>query len=207
MSILDDVQSKVKSYFNKWIQVVDFENEVTIEYFPYSEGAKDIKGHCGQCIAVNRCWFVDDNDKKPSKNNMKIVKVPLLPGLYHPGCHCMEFPIIKPSKIDITLIIPMGKLDWLFKDKIGLLNAWGYSENDRDEVLEIIKEKSKEAYISGNYRIRKINRHGANATFYLEMPGKNEKAGRIYKCLSSYMIFPNGKLKSNTLIGGAYENL
>ena len=35
--------------------------------------------------------------------------------------------------------------------------------------------------------------------------GKGEKFGRTYDLKSSFMVFPNGKLKCNTLIGGWYK--
>ena len=34
------------------------------------------------------------------------------------------------------------------------------------------------------------------------MSGANEKAGKTYAIKSNYMIFPNGKLKMNTPVGG-----
>lgn len=46
--MLENIQSKVKSYFNNWIQVLDVGNEITIESFPYSEGAQDVGNHCAQ---------------------------------------------------------------------------------------------------------------------------------------------------------------
>lgn len=36
----------------------------------------------------------------------------------------------------------------------------------------------------------------------IDIPGANEKLGKTYKIESNYMIFPNGKLKMNTPIGG-----
>ena len=36
----------------------------------------------------------------------------------------------------------------------------------------------------------------------IDIPGKNEKQGKEYKITTNYMIFPNGKLKMNTPIGG-----
>lgn len=35
-----------------------------------------------------------------------------------------------------------------------------------------------------------------------DFSGGNNKKFQIYKLKSSYMIFPNGKIKNNTLIGG-----
>ena len=37
---------------------------------------------------------------------------------------------------------------------------------------------------------------------YSYATGVNEKIGKIYDLKSSFMVFPNGKLKCNTLLGG-----
>ena len=61
---------------------------------------------------------------------------------------------------------------------------------------------SKENFINGNYEIRTHDKFGARITVKIKFPGVNEKEGKVYSIASGYTIFPNGKLKCNTLIGG-----
>ena len=207
MNILDDVQSKVKSYFNKWIQVVDFENEVTIEFFPYSEGAKDLKEHCAQCVTINKCWFVDEKDKKPEEFDYgKFLFIPLPKfGLYHPFCHCHKLNQDQPSKNQITLLMLNGKIDYFFKDKLGWYYSWGYKDDEKEEFVKIVEDLVKEAYANGDYEKVEENQYGFKINLFINLPGRNEKANRIYKLKSCFMIFPDLKLKLNTLIGGWAE--
>lgn len=126
----------------------------------------------------------------------------LLPalGLYHPYCHCKETSIKAPTKDDITLTIPNGKIEWLMKDKLAWVTAMGYESID--SFLEVVKDIIKEAYCLGNYAILTHNEYGLKINLFLSIPGINEKKSKVYNCKSSFMIFPNGKLKCNTLLGG-----
>lgn len=66
----------------------------------------------------------------------------------------------------------------------------------------MIKELVKESFVKGNYEIEKHTKYGVAINVFITIPGKNEKAGRFYDTWSCYTIFPNGKLKLNTVIGG-----
>lgn len=205
MNILDEYIDKLLSIVNSdWIQVNDATSPWTIESFNYCEGIYDTDPHCTKCVAVNKCWFKNKKGTKPDGFNWANylpVKL-LLPslGLYHPSCHCNETSIKAPTKNDIRLIIPEGKIDWLIKDKLNWINAMGYQNSD--SFVEVIKELIKESYCSGNYEIVSHNQYGIKINLFLSIPGKNEKLGKIYNCKSNFMIFPNGKLKCNTLLGG-----
>ena len=61
---------------------------------------------------------------------------------------------------------------------------------------------SKEAYAYGNYYIENITKYGCKINLKVDIQGVNEKSGKIYKIETNYMVFPNGKLKMNTPIGG-----
>ncbi len=119
-------------------------------------------------------------------------------GLYHPYCHCKELSISKPNENQIQLVVPPGKIDWLFKDKMKWLISMGYTENDKDLILTNLYQSCKRAYCQGNYVIKEHNRYGVKITLNIDFVGGN---GKIYKLKSSYTISPNGNLKNNTLIG------
>ena len=179
--------------------------------FPYDFGVdeKYTGNHCWKCVTVNKCWFKNEEKKKPEKFDYTIFSsselLKIIRGLYHPKCHCKEFSLTSPNVNDITIIMPEGKIDWAYKDKAGLIQSWGYSETDRDVLIENIIEASKKAYIEGNYEIFQHTRMGVNISLFIEIPGINSKYGHSYKRVSSYMIFPNGKLKNNTPIARKWE--
>ncbi len=211
MRILDEYTDLINASFSQWIEVEDNLSRWTIEDFPYSTGVDEniTYPHCWKCVTVNHCWFKNEENKKPARfdySNTSFSQTPLSKrGLYHPHCHCKESAINNPKIEDIEIIMPEGKIDWIYKDKYKLINSWGYNEKDRRILTENIIYSSKIAYHSGNYQILRHTKSGINISLFIEIPGINEKLGHIYKRVSSYMIFPNGKLKNNTPISRRWE--
>ena len=205
MGLFDEVDKK----FGKWIQVLDSDNtSVTIEDFEYRLGVQGLitLKHCDKCVAVNKCWFKDEKDKKPEPYPILGIKVlddfanAVTPGLYHFKCHCYESDIITPSVEDIQLVVPEGKVGWLFKDKQDWIRSLGYDNND--EFLMVMYKLIKQAYCDGGYKIKNHDKHGVKIDLYLTLPGSGIKSGKTYPVKSGFMIFPNGKLKCNTILGG-----
>ena len=211
MSIFDELQEKINVNFSDWIKIVDEKSDFIIDDFPYETGVDEelTKPHCYKSVTSNRCWFKNEADKKPQYfdySPYSLVQIPLNKrGLFHPNCHCKEIAISTPTENDINLIIPDGKIEWLFKDKINWINNFGYrSEEEKTLFVKVIKDSIKKAYCSGDYKIRKHDRYGITITLFLKIDGFNEKKDKIYKVKSGFMMFSNGKLKCNTLIGGEY---
>ena len=122
MSIFDET-------LHEWVQVVDDKNDLTIEDYSYDTGiiGGSTENHCVKCVAVNQCYFKDELGKKPKSFTytfeiitglIKKLGAVFKLGLYHPFCYCKEIPIKAPKINDIKLIVPPGKIDWLFKDKM-----------------------------------------------------------------------------------------
>lgn len=126
----------------------------------------------------------------------------LFPGLYHPLCHCAEIPEYIDSVDKINLIVSPGKFEYLFNSKVGWLNAMGYYKNDYEHFIQLLLQKTKEAYFYGNYYIENLSKYGCKINLKITIPGCNEKRGKNYKIETNYMVFPNWKLKMNTPIGG-----
>ena len=194
----------LKDLIGNWIKIVDSKNDITIESYDYSTGIIEgtTKNHCVRCVAANQCWFRNEEGKKPEKFNFSLsdfVSKGLLPGLYHPNCHCEEITIY-PSIDDIDLIIPSGKIGWLFFDKLEWINSMGYCADNK--FLEILTGKIKESYFYGNYFIQNHTNYGIKIKINFDLNGGGIKQSRVYKLTSSFTIFPNGKIKCNTLIGG-----
>lgn len=205
MGLFDEVNKK----FGKWIQVFDSDNtSVTIEDFDYELGVHGLVTlkHCDKCVSVNKCWFKDEKDKKPEPYPILGIKVlddfanAVTPGLYHFKCHCIESGIMTPNVEDVKLIIPEGKEVWLFKDKQDWIRSLGYDNND--EFLKVIYKLIKQAYCDGDYKVKNHDKHGVKIDLYLTLPGAGIKSGKTYPVKSGFMIFPNGKLKCNTILGG-----
>lgn len=78
----------------------------------------------------------------------------------------------------------------------------GYTEKEFDEFVNVLLQKTKEAYFYGNYYKENYNNFGFKINLNLSIPGKNEKVGKVYNVTTNYMIFPNKKLKMNTPLGG-----
>jgi len=181
---------------------------MTIEDFDYSTGVVEpiTNKHCAKCVSVNKCWFVNEKEKKPEPFPITQVKVidnvinEIFIGLYHYRCHCQELDIISPCLEDIQLIIPQGKDGWLYRDKQNWIRAFGYINNE--EFLSDLCDLIKEAYCNGNYKIIDHTNYGTKINLFLEIKGKGVKEGKTYNIKSAFMIFPNGKLKCNTFIGG-----
>lgn len=144
--------------------------------------------------------------KKPEKFNYTNINIidkttnVLFPGLYHYRCHCKEFPIEVNNIDEIQLIIPSGKNDWLFNNKSDWIKAMGYQPDN--DFLEILYKKIKQAYFCGYYEIQDHTNLGIKIKLKISIEGKGIKKGKTYNLKSSFMVFPNGKLKCNTLIGG-----
>ena len=203
---------EVNKKLGKWIQVLDKNNtNVTIENFDYFHGVHGpiTEKHCDKCVSINKCWFKNEQGKKPEPYSITNIKWldaianEASNGLYHYNCHCYENPIITPKIEDIQLVIPEGKEGWLFKDKDGWVKAMGYKDNYK--ILNVLCEQIKQAYSNGNYKIIKHNHQGVKINLFLSINGDGEKSGHIYPVKSSFMIFPNGKLKCNTFIGGWWK--
>lgn len=199
-----------KNLLGNWIQIIDEQNMLTIEDYGYDTGVIDgtTGKHCTKCVAVNKCYFKNEKNKKPERfdtTNINIIDSilkGLFLGLYHFMCHCKEVPRDLFTIEDIELIIPLGKIKYLFSDKVGWIRAMGYHEEDNEIFLKTLLQKSKEAYFYGQYYKESLTKYGFKINLLIDIPGINEKIGKTYKIESNYMIFPNGKLKMNTPIGG-----
>ena len=87
-----------------------------------------------------------------------------------------------------------------FKDKQDWIRSLGYDNNN--EFLMVMYKLIKQAYCDGDYKIKNHDKHGVKIDLYLTLPGAGIKSGKTYPVKSGFMIFPNGKLKCNTFVGG-----
>lgn len=62
----------------------------------------------------------------------------------------------------------------------------------------------KDAYILGDYIKKAHDKYGFKISLFIKLKGVNDHLGETFNLMSSCMIFPNGKLKVNTFVGGKY---
>lgn len=167
---------------------------------------KITKPHCALCVSVNNCSFKNEEDKKPLEfdySKYTLEQIPLTNrGLYHPNCHCNKVAISKPLSNQIEIIFKQGKIDWLLKDKIHWIHSWGYKDTNVDLLIDELILSMKEAYALGSYKRKTHNKYGFKISLYIKLKGINDHQGETFNLISSCMIFPNRKLKVNTLVGG-----
>lgn len=206
MGVFDDILGDLLANFSEWIKIEDYQSKWTIEDFPYETGVDErkTKPHCWYCVAVNKCWFKNEERKKPKElNSSTLSKLSGNNGLYHKYCHCKKGAIDNPTMDDIKLIIPNGKIDkYLFVKKIEWVNYLGYSIEDKETFIKILFEKTKESFRNGNYYNENHTKYGFKININIEIPGGKLKENEIFKLTTNYMIFPNGRLKLNTPLGG-----
>ncbi len=80
----------------------------------------------------------------------------------------------------------------------------GHEPNN--DFLEYLKNQIRTSYTLGKYYIMKIDNHGVAIGIQLIINGAREKSGKTYVLSSGWMVFSNGKLKSNTLIADWWKN-
>jgi len=214
MGVLDDYKDWFHSYFSDWIRVNDKLSGWTIEDFPYKTGVDEdlTKPHCWKCVTVNNCWFKNEDNKKPEHfdySNYSFGEIAKSKrGLYHPRCHCKELAINVPKEKDIDIIMTMGKINDFFDDKLDWYHNWGYKNKDKNDFVELLKDKTIKAYRKGSYAKEKHTRFGYQINIEVAIDGINEKKGKSYLIKTCYMVFPEGKLRCVTLVGGKLnENL
>lgn len=208
MSVFDDVKGMIIPDYSDWVMINDPKSDWTIEDFPYETGVDEnlTRPHCWKCVSVNHCWFKDIEGKRPQEfdySKYSLLDLPLAKrGLYHPNCHDQKIKITTPRPEQIKLIILPGKIRFFFIDKLNWYHSWGYTDNDKNLFINTILQLTKKSFSNGNYEIENHTKYGVKINLFFELPGINEKKNRFYKTWSNFMIFPNGKLKINTLIGG-----
>lgn len=179
----DFFQKKVVTFLKEgdgWRQRQN-ESSLDIEVCSGTAVADPLTHTCEICVAINRTIFKNNN--KPDEKQ-------------HPYCKCEQVPI---GLNEVTLDFPIEKIkDYLFVQKVDLMKEMGYIIEDTQEVYDVVAESAKREFLKGNYALSTLNRHGQRVSITVELKGKRDKNGRIYRFVSGWMAYPNGKLHNNT---------
>lgn len=140
---------------------------------------------CKICVAINKTIFKNNN--KPDEKQ-------------HPFCKCKQVPT---ELNEVALDFPMKKIkDYLFVKKVDLMRSMGYIIEDAEEIYGVIAESVKREFLNGKYALGKLDQNGQRVSIAVEITGKRDKNGRIYRFISGWMAYPNGKLHNNTPFSG-----
>lgn len=61
-----------------------------------------------------------------------------------------------------------------------------------------IAESAQREFLNGKYELGKLSKHGQRLSIVVELKGKRDKYGKIYRFISGWMAYPNGTLHNNT---------
>ena len=150
MSVFDNI-------LGNWIQVVDNQNNITIEDYGYDTGVIEgtTKNHCVKCVAVNKCCFKNEENKKPKPFDITGIDIlngiinRLISGLYHFRCHCKEVPVQINSIDEIELIVPEGKYNIYLKASPVGLSLWDIKKKNLVNLLICYCKKQKKHIFMG----------------------------------------------------------
>ncbi len=146
------------------------------------------KFHCGKCLNLHECCFVQSNSSKPPLHN---------------NCHCflvfVECPYItvyiSDSKMSEYAFDPNNK-----NGKMKLFEKYGYDIADKDYLISEFTKQAQAAYKSGNYVLYKQNEYGQQINVTTNLLDKN--TGKYIAIVVGWMVFPNGKIQLTTPFGG-----
>lgn len=152
------------------------------------------ENHCPECLKLHKCWFSKE-------------KIPKHP--HHPFCHC----VLEDVKYNDVLtkcksVSAFSQFDpYLFnrdkrypRSKEKLFNSWGYTIDDSKWLQTEIEKQGLEKYVSGNYELGILNKHGQRISIRIEIPRKNKTENVSF--ITGWSVLANGKIKLNTPYGG-----
>lgn len=206
MTIFEKVSEIAKSIMSEWIEVGDPTNNRTIEDFPNGVNESNTNRHCWRCVTINRCWFKNEEDKKPKEfdySKYSINQISLSKrGLYHPNCHDIKKSINVPKEKDIEILELRKKFNDFFKRKKNLFYGIGYSYKDEKDIMNNYIYQVKNLFRYGKYSTFKHWEYGFQINIIITIFGKNEFKNKSHNFKSGLFIYPNGKLKIVTIFAG-----
>lgn len=196
MKIIDDAGIKAKLMFEssnpdgwvKWFHSgipdeLEWQRKIT-------RAIAAIFGHCMECTALSGCFFKDDISRCPEYPR-------------HTNCDCKKINTGAPRALaycDINKFI-----GYIFSDKYAsngkrdLFEQLGFTDQDSEFLKSEYERQAREKYISGNYRLGKIDSNGPRMN--IEINFAHPDRGLV-SFVSGWMIRPNGQITCNTPLGG-----
>lgn len=196
MNSLDDAGKKAKLLFQSgnsdgWIKW--FHADIPDEPEWKREIVRAIAalfGHCMECTALSGCYFKDDISRCPEHPR-------------HTNCDCKKINTAAPRAVaycDINKFI-----GYIFSDKYAsngkrhLFEQLGFTDQDSEFLKSEYERQAGEKYISGNYKLGKIDSNGPRMNIEINF---NHPDRGLVSFVSGWMIRPNGHITCNTPLGG-----
>ena len=85
-------------------------------------------------------------------------------------------------------------------NKEKLFAKWGYTVEDAQWLQAEIEKQAREKYLSGEYKLGKLNEQGQRISIRITIPNRNGITNVSF--LTGWMVEPGGKLRLNTPYGG-----
>ncbi len=161
-----------------------------VQWTHHNEG----KTHCEECKRLDGCWFQKYNS-------------PTWP--HHTFCHCTLDPIDYEVVItDAAAVSDYSKFDpYLFNTNGGythnkekLFIEWGYTAEDSEWLKAEIERQAREKYISGDYKLGKLNDKGQRISIRITISRRD--TGAEVSFITGWMVYPNGRIQMTTPYGG-----
>ncbi len=120
----------------------------------------------------------------------------------HENCHC------KAERIDgvtVTAECPIEKFTgYVFdiiqnKGKKDLFESWGFTIADSASLKYEMEKQAYYAYLSGEYKLNKLDSYGQRIDIIVKLTGKN---GKVLTFKTGWMTYPDGKILLTTPFGG-----
>ena len=185
MSVFDKAAEKLlhlsKNDANAWVKRIN-DSSKDIRFCKGQAAEDSVTRTCALCVALNRTIF--------KKNNK--------PEYFHPHCKC-EWKQIELR--EVTLDFPIEKITQyllVHPSKSKLMNSWGYTMEDAQEIYNTIAENAKNQYLNGEYTLGRLNENGQRIEIKCILNGKKDKSGQTYRFITGWMVYPNGMLHNNT---------
>lgn len=150
--------------------------------------------HCIECLQLNECYFL-------------FMNAPMCPR--HEKCHCkleaIDYAVVKRNaaatssyKKFCPYLFNTNGLYFHGKEK--LFAEWGYTSEDAKWLQEEMERQAREKYISGDYRLGRLDIFGQRISITIEIPRRSGTGTVTF--ISGWMVEAGGKLKLSTPYGG-----
>lgn len=150
--------------------------------------------HCLTCLKLHERWFAES-------------KAPLCP--QHENCHCrldaIDYAVVLMNaransnyrKFDPYLFDPEN---FYKHGKNKAFESWGYSIDDAPWLQAEIERQALQKYVSGDYKLGKLDHNGQRISIRIEIPRKDREGTVSF--VTGWMVEENGTIKLNTPYGG-----
>lgn len=140
--------------------------------------------HCEICTVLSGCLF-------PSQN------MPLYP--QHAHCDCMLFSVSKPTTQAVAYCAAEKFTGYIFipensNGKTELFESWGYTVEDSGRLKSEFENQALSKYLSGDYVLQLLDKHGQRITILIELKTKNKNV----KIKTGWMVHPLGLITCAT---------